>query len=398
MACLFPFLSLTGSRTATLGLSVVLLLTLVASTFATDIASADALWARFKVEQSKPRPVPERREDQTVITRGYVEAMRDRGDAVARLLQEFIDRYPEDPRCGEAVAELASTVRFFIVEIGDVERRGWDGVRRDPEAGRAWKAKVDYWLTSALGNPRWSPAVRQRLLERWVENGRGSLVQRETSDDYRLRLDQLRHDFPHARSIIMYERIYLAMLRSLDPPAVNPWLASIAAGPISELAAWAEGELRVERARVEPMVGKATALDGRVVDLAALRGKVVLIEYWATWCGPCIAELPTIRRVYDAYHERGFEIIGISLDNQEAKARLTEFVTTHSLPWPQVFEGKGWRSEWATNYAIQAIPAMFLLDREGRIASLNARGPKLEQEVRRLLGPGKADGTASVHP
>ncbi len=151
----------------------------------------------------------------------------------------------------------------------------------------------------------------------------------------------------------------------------------------------------------KPLELAFTAADGRPVDLKSLRGKVVLIDFWATWCGPCIAELPNVKRVYEAYHAKGFEVIGISLENGRllpadtaeqtaaklaaARQVLTDFTAKEKMPWPQHFDGKYWKNEFAVQFGIGAIPAMFLLDQEGRVVSTNARGPMLEQEVKRLL-------------
>jgi thiol-disulfide isomerase/thioredoxin len=151
----------------------------------------------------------------------------------------------------------------------------------------------------------------------------------------------------------------------------------------------------------KPLEMAFTAVDGRPVDLKALRGKVVLIDFWATWCGPCIAELPNIKQVYAAYHDKGFEIVGIALENGKllpgdtpeqaaakhvmAKKALTDFTTKENMPWPQYYDGKWWKNDISTKYDISGIPAMFLLDQTGMIVSTNARGEVLEREVKRLL-------------
>src|SRR5205085_2372918 len=105
-----------------------------------------------------------------------------------------------------------------------------------------------------------------------------------------------------------------------------------------------------------PFTLKFTALDGRAIELMALRGKVVLLDFWATWCTPCIAELPKLKEVYARYHDRGFELIGISLDRAEDRQKLVDFIARENLSWPQHFDGKLWQNEVARQYAINAAP------------------------------------------
>jgi peroxiredoxin len=135
----------------------------------------------------------------------------------------------------------------------------------------------------------------------------------------------------------------------------------------------------------KPIDIKFTAVDGREVDLAKLRGKVVLVDFWATWCQPCVNELPNVVKAYETYHDKGFEVVGISLDQEGDRQKLIDFTKSHGMPWPQYFDGKWWNNEISTRYAIQAIPAMFLLDQNGIVVSTNARGEKLEAEIKRLL-------------
>ena len=136
--------------------------------------------------------------------------------------------------------------------------------------------------------------------------------------------------------------------------------------------------------QVLPEFSPVVDLDGKPVSLADYRGKLVLLDFWATWCGPCITELPNIKEVYEKYHDKGFEIIGISLDTDEAALRT--FIKENRLPWRQVFDGAGRETPLAQQYGVRGIPAQFLIDREGTVISVKARGKRLKDLVEAEIG------------
>jgi peroxiredoxin len=124
-------------------------------------------------------------------------------------------------------------------------------------------------------------------------------------------------------------------------------------------------------------------LDGKPLSVANYKGKVVLVDFWATWCPPCRAELPNVLKTYEAHHKDGFEIIGISLDQD--KSKLTSFIKDKNMTWPQYFDGRGWGNKLAAKYGVESIPTTYLLDRQGTIIGNDLRGEDLDQAVTKAL-------------
>lgn len=123
--------------------------------------------------------------------------------------------------------------------------------------------------------------------------------------------------------------------------------------------------------------------DGEALKLSDLRGKVVLVDFWASWCGPCRRENPNVVRLYEQYKDAGFDVLGVSLDNK--KDRWLKAIKDDGLTWHHVSDLKGWQNEVAVQYGVSSIPHTVLLDREGRIIGRNLRGPALERKLEEVF-------------
>ncbi|MBM4060263.1 MAG: TlpA family protein disulfide reductase, partial [Planctomycetes bacterium] len=134
----------------------------------------------------------------------------------------------------------------------------------------------------------------------------------------------------------------------------------------------------------EPKAIGQNDITGKPIDLAAYKGKVVLLDFWATWCGPCMQELPNVLAAYEKWHGKGFEILGISLD--EDRAKFDKVIAEKKMTWRHHYDGNGWKNEVAVAYGVQSIPATYLIGPDGKIAATNLRGEALEKRVARLLG------------
>jgi outer membrane lipoprotein-sorting protein/peroxiredoxin len=132
-----------------------------------------------------------------------------------------------------------------------------------------------------------------------------------------------------------------------------------------------------------PFALKGKDLNGKTVSWSQYKGKVVLLDFWATWCGPCIGELPNVLKAYQTYKPKGFEIVGVSLD--EDKKALTDFIKARKLNYVNVFDGKGWKNIDSTTYGVRAIPFTLLIGKDGKIAAVNPRGPLLEPALKKAL-------------
>ncbi|MBL1410998.1 TlpA family protein disulfide reductase [Sphingobacterium faecale] len=141
-------------------------------------------------------------------------------------------------------------------------------------------------------------------------------------------------------------------------------------------------EVNAAKAKREVSIDFLSMADGKEINLADMRGKVVLVDFWATWCKPCVQELPKLVDLYEKYHDKGFEVIGICLDDESARDRAIKVLEENGARWPQRFQGVGFSSDaYVSLYGISSLPTVWLIDKNGKVVDWNARGEKLENLI-----------------
>ncbi len=366
---------------------------------------ADADYAAFQILATENPPSSA----ETLGAEKYLTWLDAHRQALQSAARVFYFAYPTDPRRWELITAAIEAPPLFIQSFGpDVSTKGPAAIVPNERARAAWTRETQVWAESLLNSTDATPVLREQI--EWESFGKdframsAAKARGEPVDfnPFRARFDT--HVTKYAQLDILADRAsdYLGALeRRMPGTSATIWL-QLAKAPNHALREKATERLRYFDRMDKPLELSFTAVDGRLVDLAQWRGKVVLVDFWATWCGPCKEEIPNVKKVYSAYHDKGFEVIGIPLENAKlapddtaaqagaklakTKQALVEFTAKEAMPWPQYFDGKWWKNDVAQAYSIDSIPAMFLLDRDGRVVSTNARGPKLESEVKRLLG------------
>lgn len=216
---------------------------------------------------------------------------------------------------------------------------------------------------------------------------------------YRVVASTLKHESSEASTKFLNELLAGMLVdRRLSDSARQELLAGLYRDPRRRAA----GARRARASTIKPF--DARSIDGQKVSIRELVGKVVLVDFWATWCGPCIRKMPDIVKAHEKFRDDGLVVIGVSLDKEPAQKRGGELIepdpegettkkirtTMHKLGmnWPVVYEGGGWETRLAKENGIRAIPATFLIDREGKVRYSNL-GQDLEKRIRELLDEGR---------
>ena len=356
-------------RTALIALATTLLLAL-ASGPAPAQAPADATTLLAHLETAAAPPASPAEWQGRIPTPEELAAFRvKQAEAAIRaadLAAEFTTRFPTHAKA-TAVREQRQQLLSSAVRRGDTSRL----------------AQLDTVEAEMHADPKLDAEGKFRLRMQTVDRKAG-LKQSEGMaamlEEFEKGARALQKEFPERKEV--FEMLYAVAMRSEGAKAAAIAREIAASGAEPQVKEAAAVLLKKSERVGKPLDIQFTALDGRKVELAKLKGKVVLIDFWATWCGPCVAEIPHIKATYEKLNPKGFEVIGISLDDD--KAALQAMVKHKQLPWPQHFESEKDENRYAKEYGVSSIPTMWLVDKKGHLVDVNARDG-LEKKVEKLL-------------
>ncbi|NQT40330.1 MAG: TlpA family protein disulfide reductase, partial [Planctomycetes bacterium] len=289
----------------------------------------------------------------------------------------------------ESQAKTAVKVKMFALEtqaeyvrlVEDLKRMGRDELAKKVadhvvEIGQELRCEAfEKELESLAGKDAEDVEAR---LEKLIEEATGMLSDGKPNDkevELAVASARLAEKIGHTDRALDAYRKYIDVLGQHED-AFGKQVASM-----QRIVRWLDlpgSELRLE----------GTLLDGTPLDWSQYHGKVVLVDFWATWCGPCLAEMPNVRTCYESYHDMGFEVIGVSLDKD--REALEEYLAKEKIPWTIVNDQET-RNPTADYYGITGIPTLILVGRDGKVISTKARGAELRKELAKIFGPLKEE-------
>lgn len=321
--------------------------------------TADELWAHFQALERGPRG------------QGTTPAER------AKAFEEF-------------VIDLRATAELFARKYPADPRRWEARLTADRLTQRVAKAKpqaeVEKLYREAAGAPDAPAEIKARARLGLIQMHRETLKDdspKEKVQAVEMEIASFAADFPKHESLPLLQSSRAALWEKRDRAKAMTILNDLAKSDNPDVAREATAQVRFRNILREQLPLAFTAVDGTGFDLAALRGRVVLVFFWVSNAGPCATEASNAVAAYEKYHEKGFEVVGISLDGN--KDRMLAFMAEKKMTWPVFFDGKGYRNAIASSYAVRALPAMWLVNKKGFVASTDARG-ELDELIGRLLG------------
>ena len=252
----------------------------------------------------------------------------------------------------------------------------------------AWTAQLKFELLDQRGNEKLNDDGRAAFaaLEAAVAGFEvREQFSRDNQDTYRQKIDDLAALPAGARFLSEQEKGYLEVLKATKPAAAEARAKELLEHPNKGVAGMAKDELTMMTAKKQPFDLKFTALDGKEVDLEKLRGKVVLLYFWASTNRGSTGNLEGLDRVLVDFRKRGFEIVGVCADKAADKQKAVDVMKEKFIKWPQYFDGLEYKSELAAKLNVRGVPATFLFDQKGMLVANGFPAKDVELYIRKLL-------------
>lgn len=355
---------------------VVMAACVVALTFAADdkkpeAGGADSAWQELQKSFRPPAPPAEWRTNEP--TKQQMADFEKRNGVLAGeaadKAKEFYTKFPAHAKASEA-QRMELQLLSVAVQLGVTNRQAaFDALQEKRLSDPTLPADEKFDMRA------------QRIVKMLMDEESTNRVPLLAKAEKATR--ELQEEFPKreesAEILLMIAQGYLDADEIGKARVVTEDVAKKASGDAKEQA---QTQLRKLNLVGKPFELKFTDLNGKEQSIKDYAGKVVLVDFWATWCGPCRAALPEVKEIYTKYHPKGFEILAISFDKD--KDTLKKFIAEESLPWPQYFDGLAWENKIGAKYEISSIPTVWLIDKKGNLRDLSGR-QSLGAKVEKLL-------------
>lgn len=353
---------------------------------------ADLDWKRVEAVMKEP----------AFYRRGNdAEAMKAKEDAARRFRErglEFWTKYPEDRRRYEWLSITVTSAPRYLVDPAQAaaalaagDRRA---VRTDAVAAAEWQRRFENELRPAyLEKSGKSARERAGFVLRITQNAYYNGEAGDVSDVIGAIEAYAASGEASDQDIEFFGGLVAALPHSLPAgdvvAAETKIFRALAASNSPTLRLVGSGRQLLASFKTRPFTLAGTALDGRSVDLARMRDKIVFVDMWATSCSGCIAAMPHIKEVYEKYRDQGFEVVGVCFNSEEDRAEVERLMAKMSIPWPQLLQGRTYgpkKSKLWQELGLSGVPVTLLLGHDGTVITNDLGGDKLEVEVRRALG------------